>query len=187
MLVSPLITPATMVDAGEILTMQRAAYLAEARRYSDLHLPPLVETLDEVRAALSGPDPVLAARLGHRLVGSVRARIDGDTAHLARLAVVPDLQGQGIGSLLLAAVEAACAGRVSRFTLFTGAESEENLRLYRRHGYRIVDYRPDVNGNRCAVLDKPADASAEAPDRPVTARRSAGLAEVGQGQRGEPT
>ncbi|RBI97072.1 GNAT family N-acetyltransferase, partial [Micromonospora provocatoris] len=33
----------------------------------------LTETLDEVRAALAGPDVVLAARRGTRLVGSVRA------------------------------------------------------------------------------------------------------------------
>ncbi|RQX52050.1 GNAT family N-acetyltransferase, partial [Micromonospora chalcea] len=76
------IAPADVADAGEILTVQRAAYLVEAQRYRDVFLPPLTETLDEVRAALAGPDVVLAARRGPRLVGSVRARVDGDTAHV---------------------------------------------------------------------------------------------------------
>ena len=50
----------------------------------------------------------------------------------------------------------ACAGRAARFTLFTGADSARNLRLYQRHGYRIVAHRPDPNGIRLAVLEKPA-------------------------------
>ena len=59
MLVSPQITPATVDDAGEILTVQRAAFLVEAQRNADLYLPPLVETLDEIRnRAASEPDEV---------------------------------------------------------------------------------------------------------------------------------
>ncbi|WBC14765.1 GNAT family N-acetyltransferase [Micromonospora sp. WMMA1998] len=156
------IAPAVVADAGEILTVQRAAYLVEAQRYRDVFLPPLTETLDEVRAALTGPDVVLAARRGPRLVGSVRARIDGDTAHVGRLSVAPDQQGHGVGGRLLAAVEQACAGRVARFALFTGAQSAENLGLYARRGYRVVTHRPDENGNGLAVLEKLSPARSDA-------------------------
>ncbi|MET8349228.1 MULTISPECIES: GNAT family N-acetyltransferase [unclassified Micromonospora] len=150
------IVPAGVADAGEILTVQRAAYLTEAQHYTDPFLPPLTETLDEIAAVLAGPITVLAARVGQRLVGSVRAHLDGDTAHVGRLSVAPDQQGQGVGGRLLTAIEAACAGRVARLTLFTGADSARNLRLYQRHGYRIVAHRPDPNGIRLAVLEKPA-------------------------------
>lgn len=105
---------------------------------------------------LTGPTTVLAARLGHRLVGSVRAHLDGDTAHVGRLSVAPDQQGRGVGGRLLAAIEAACPPSVALFTLFTGADSTRNVRLYQRHGYRIVAHRPDPNGIRLAVLEKPA-------------------------------
>ncbi|WP_229401285.1 GNAT family N-acetyltransferase [Micromonospora okii] len=150
----PLITPATPADAGEILTVQRAAYVSEAQHYGEPFLPPLAETLDEIRAVLAGPTTVLVARVGHRLVGSVRAVVEGDTAHVGRLAVAPDQQGRGVGTLLLAAVEAACADRVSRFALFTGAASEGNLRLYRRHGYEVVGSRPDAVGIRLTEFEK---------------------------------
>ncbi|MGC4854782.1 GNAT family N-acetyltransferase [Micromonospora sp. DT4] len=160
MSVEATIAPAGVADAGEILTVQRAAYLTEAQHYADPFLPPLTETLDEVRAALSGPMTVLAARLGHRLVGSVRARMDGDTAHIGRLSVAPDQQGQGIGVRLLAAIEAACPAEVALFTLFTGADSARNIELYQRYGYRIVAHRPDPNGTPLAVLEKPAVSSA---------------------------
>jgi ribosomal protein S18 acetylase RimI-like enzyme len=134
--------------------VQRAAFLVEAQRNSDLYLPPLIETLDEIQAVLAGPGPVLVARLGHRLVGSVRARIDGDTAHMSRLSVAPDLQGHGVGNLLVAAMEEACAGLAGRFTFFTGAESTGNLHLFRKYGYQIVEHQLDPNGNRVAVLAK---------------------------------
>ncbi|MEV4822459.1 GNAT family N-acetyltransferase [Micromonospora sp. NPDC049274] len=159
MSVEPRISPAGVADAGEILTVQRAAYLTEAQHYADPFLPPLTETLDEVRAVLSGPTTVLAARLGHRLVGSVRARLDGLTAHIGRLSVAPDQQGCGIGARLLAAIEAACPAEVALFTLFTGADSTRNLRLYQRRGYRVVAHRPDPNGVPLAVLEKPAVSS----------------------------
>ncbi|MCZ7438945.1 GNAT family N-acetyltransferase [Micromonospora sp. WMMC241] len=156
------IAPAAVADAGEILTVQRAAYLVEAQRYRDPFLPPLTETLDEVRAALAGPGVVLAARRGARLVGSVRARLDGDTAHVGRLSVAPDQQGAGVGGRLLTAVEQACAGRVARFALFTGAQSADNLGLYARRGYRVVAHRADENGNRLAVLEKVSPARSDA-------------------------
>ncbi|SBT36941.1 GNAT family N-acetyltransferase [Micromonospora auratinigra] len=156
------IAPAGVADAGEILTVQRAAYLVEAQRYADPFLPPLTETLDEVRAALAGPTIVLAARRGPRLIGSVRVRIDGDTAHVGRLSVAPDQQGRGVGGLLLAAAEAACAGRVARLALFTGAASAENVRLYQRHGYVLLGHRPLNTGpglvDLAKTLDVPADA-----------------------------
>ncbi|NJP33297.1 GNAT family N-acetyltransferase [Micromonospora thermarum] len=152
----PLIAPASPADAGEILTVQRAAYLTEAQRYADPFLPPLTETLDEVRAVLTGPQTVLTARLGSRLVGSVRIRVEGDVAHVGRLSVAPDQQGRGIGGRLLRAVEAVVAARVCRFALFTGADSADNLRLYQRHGYRVVGHDSDPKGVRLALLEKPA-------------------------------
>jgi GNAT superfamily N-acetyltransferase len=130
------ITDATAEDAGEILTVQRAAYLAEAVRYQDLTLPPLHETVTEIRAAIAELT-VLKALRGTRLVGAIRGRREGDTCHVGRLAVAPDLQGHGIGTAMLAALEERFAG-VGRFELFTGRDSHPNLRLYRRLGYVVL-------------------------------------------------
>ena len=128
------ITEAVPGDAGELLTLQRAAYLAEGAIYQAFDLPPLTETLAEVRAAI-GSLLVLKALSGTRIVGAVRGRLDGETWHVGRLAVAPDLQGQGIGTALLRAVEQRAPDPVRRYELFTGRDSEANLRLYRRLGY----------------------------------------------------
>ena len=62
--------------------MQLAAYVREAQRYAAPDIPPLRETLAQLRADLERADaPDLVARaawLGPRLVGSVRGRIAGE-------------------------------------------------------------------------------------------------------------
>ncbi|HEX8627907.1 MAG TPA: GNAT family N-acetyltransferase [Catenuloplanes sp.] len=157
------IATAGLTDAGEILTVQRAAYVSEAQLYGDAHLPPLTETLDEVRADLAAGTLVLTARLGDppggRLVGVVRGRLAEGTVRVGRLAVAPDLRRLGIASRLLAALEADFTGRggpgrVRRFELFTGAHSVANLRLYQRHGYAVFDHRPAGAGPGLTYLEK---------------------------------
>jgi GNAT superfamily N-acetyltransferase len=129
------IEPAGSADAGEILTVQRAAYVAEAQLYGDPFILPLVESLDQMRAVLAGDAVVLAARSGGRLVGAVRGQFNEQTCLVGRLVVAPDLQGQGIGTRLMRAMEAAVADRAETLVLFTGHLSDGNLRLYRRLGY----------------------------------------------------
>jgi ribosomal protein S18 acetylase RimI-like enzyme len=131
---SIVVADATSSDAGELLTLQRAAYLSEGELHGDFRIPPLVETLDEIRSCC-GDGSVLKALLGTRIVGVVRGLVADGTCHIRRLAVAPDLQGRGIGSRLISAVEDRYASEVSRFELFTGPRSEANLRLYRRLGY----------------------------------------------------
>ncbi len=131
----------TVADAGEVLTLQRAAYVAEAQQTRDPFLPALTQTLDELIDEIqSGGGFVL--RLRGRLVGAVRTRIVGGELHIGRLTVAPDMQGRGFGGALLYAAEAeaaatdmpsSSAGDVA--VLWTGRLSEANLRLYTRRGY----------------------------------------------------
>ena len=128
------IAPAVVADAGPLLVVQRSAYVAEAQRYGDMFVPPLVETLDEVVADIKAGG-VLVATLGDRLAGSIRWHITDQLCHVGRLSVADDLQGRGVGSRLLDAVHDAAAGATS-YTLFTGTDSLDNIRLYERFGYR---------------------------------------------------
>lgn len=149
------IQTASVDDAGELMTVQRAAFLAEGRLNDSFTLPPLTETLDEVRASIADPvTVVLVARLGTRLAGSIRGRITDGTGHVGRLAVAPDLHGRGIGRRLLTALEAALADRVGRFELFTGATSEDNLRLYRTAGYVDIGWGPGAAAAGITYLEK---------------------------------
>lgn len=125
---------ADVADAGEILTLQRAAYVSEAQLHGDPFLPPLVESAEQIRKMIAG-SLVLKATVGPRIAGSVRARFNDRTCLVGRLAVAPDLQGRGIGRALMSALEEEAAGLADACVLFTGHLSESNLRLYRRLGY----------------------------------------------------
>lgn len=150
-----IIDVARPAKAGEILTLQRSAYVTEAQLYADPHLPPLTETLAELRDAIEHGG-VLTARLGARVVGAVRGTVDADVCRIGRLVVAPDLQRRGFGATLLAAVESHFAGRVGSYALFTGERSEANLRLYRRAGYEVT--HAEVVSERLTLihLEKPA-------------------------------
>ncbi|HLH58906.1 MAG TPA: GNAT family N-acetyltransferase [Streptosporangiaceae bacterium] len=130
-------------DAGEVLTLQRAAFVTEARAHRDPELPPLTQTLAEIQAELGEPScRGWALREAGRLVGSVRVHIGGDSAELVRLMVAPDRQGLGIGTRLLLAAEDLLPPGVRTIHLVTGQYSHANLRLYRRHGYQQTRTSP---------------------------------------------
>ncbi|MEV7969801.1 GNAT family N-acetyltransferase [Sphaerisporangium sp. NPDC088356] len=122
-------------DAGEILTLQRAAYVSEAQLYGDPFIGPLVESLDRMRATIATAT-VLKALGGDRIVGAVRGQLADRAGIIGRLVVAPDQQGRGVGTALLRAIERELGAEVDAFDLFTGHLSEGNLRLYRRLGYR---------------------------------------------------
>ena len=139
--------------AGEVLTVQRAAFVAEARLYGTPEIPPLVETLDQLTHELA-TTVTMGAWLDGRLVGAARLTLDGPIGWISRVAVAPDQQGQGIGSGLLAALEAAASPQVRRFQLAAGHRSSDNLAMYERRGYREVSRRVDTAGVELVVMGK---------------------------------
>lgn len=145
-------------DAGEILALQRAAYVTEAQLHSDVILPPFMQTLAELVAEIDDPNvTVWGYRDGDRLVASTRIQIDRDVAQLRRIAVAHDQKGRGLGTALLTAVQQTLPPTVTAIELFTGEHSEANLRLYCRLGYgelrgepvgpySLVHMRKQLNG-----------------------------------------
>jgi ribosomal protein S18 acetylase RimI-like enzyme len=122
--------------AGELLTVRRAAFVTEAQLYDDPKLPALTQTLDELVADLQREDVItIGAWIGPRLVGSVRVGLEDGKANLSRLAVVPDLQGRGIGTDLLMSVLGYLPDDTHEVWVFTGADSKQNLSLYAKHGF----------------------------------------------------
>lgn len=152
-------------DAGEVLTLQRAAYVTEAQAHGDLNLPPLRQDLTALIAELGDPH-VLA--LGWRdadgrLVAAVRARRASNPheawAEIGRLTVAPDRQGQGLGSSLLAALEERLPADVTELRVFTGEHSHDNLRLYHRLDFIETTRQPTPAGYDLVHLRKPRRAS----------------------------
>lgn len=123
-------------SAGELLTVRRAAFVTEAQLYDDPHIPALTQSLEELRADLARPDVVtIGGWLAGRLAGSVRVELEANRALLGRLAVAPDLQGQGIGMKLIMAVLQFLPEQTEEVWAFTGQDSKQSLSLYAKHGF----------------------------------------------------
>ncbi len=143
-------------DAAELLVLQRCCWVAEAIANDTLDIPPLHESLADVRAWI-GEWTVLTVRDGTRLVGAVRGRLVGDTWEIGRLMVAPDLAGRGLGRRLLEQAERLAPSETTTFELFTGARSARNIDLYERAGYRVVESSavPPGHISGAVVLRKP--------------------------------
>ena len=152
-----LIAPATAADAGELLTLARACWLAEAREQDSFLIPALTEDLDDVLTWMA-QWRTWVVRMDGRIIGSVRARRAGRNWDIGRLMVAPDVQGCGLGRALMEHAEGAAPTELTGFTVFTGAHSTRNERLYRRAGYQVSGHS-DFRGEATVELYKPRPSS----------------------------
>lgn len=143
---------AVAADAVATHELQQLAYRSEAELYGDWSISPLVEPLESTVKAVAEQN-VLKATHGGRIVGSVRGRQVGEDCFVGRLIVHPELQGRGIGSCLMAALEDAMP-RARRFELFTGERSERNIGLYKKLGYAELRRAPLTDKVVLVYLEK---------------------------------
>lgn len=129
------ILPAEPGDLEAILALQKRAFRREAVFYGDFEMPPMTQTLEQIREEASRRT-VLKLVEGDVILGSARGHYDPETrsGYLGRLIVEPGRQGQGLGTRLIRAIEALFP-EAKRWEIFTGAQSEGNIRLYRKLGY----------------------------------------------------
>ncbi|TSJ41125.1 GNAT family N-acetyltransferase [Mucilaginibacter corticis] len=127
-------------DLPAILALQKLAFRSEAELYGDFSLPPLLQTEESIRKEFEN-GIILKAMKGNEIVGSVRARMDEGDCFIAKLVVHPEMQGKGIGKLLMNAIENSFSD-VASFRVSTGHRSLRNLRLYEKMGYQAVGEEP---------------------------------------------
>lgn len=82
---------------------------------------------------------VQVALLGDRIVGYTAMTVRNHEAHLTRIAVHPDVQGRGVGRLLLTdAIRYAYGEGASAVTLNTQLSNARSQRLYQAYGFRPI-------------------------------------------------
>jgi ribosomal protein S18 acetylase RimI-like enzyme len=146
---------ATISDAEEILSLQKLAYQSEAEIYNDFNIPPLVQTLEEIKKDF-GIQFLLKAVMDEKIIASVRAHTKEGTCYIGRLIVHPDFQNRGIGTKLMYEIEKIFS-TCQRFELFTGARSERNLYLYKKLGYKIFKTAKITDQTTIVYLEKKID------------------------------
>jgi ribosomal protein S18 acetylase RimI-like enzyme len=138
-------------ELPDALALQKMAFMTEAALYANHHLPPLEEQFADITLEFNRKT-FLKARLEETLVGVVRGLVIGGTGFIQRLAVHPRFRGRGIGSSLVHNLESHL--NCSRFELFTGTRSTDNIRLYERLGYRRFEERQLDARVRLVLMEK---------------------------------
>jgi tRNA (guanine37-N1)-methyltransferase len=147
------IRPATRADAGELFTLTRACWLQEMWANPGALVPALEESFEDAVRGLEDWTTFVALA-GGRIVGSVRGKLvgDGTVWDVGRVMVAPDLQGRGLGRHLLELIEEEAPAEATSYELWTGARSVDNLRMYKKAGYRLRGPAPGPPG--AVVLTK---------------------------------
>lgn len=111
------------------------------------------ETLADVKAAVAKGGAVLAF-LDENPVGTGRYEIHADHLYCGRLGVLPAYRGQGVCAAMLAFIDqiAVECGRY-QVRLSTRETLESNVRLYERHGYKVISRAPHPKGGSSIVVD----------------------------------
>jgi len=133
---------ATLDDAGPIRALVRAAY---AKWVPVIGREPRPMQAD-YEAAVREHEFDIALRDG-QMVALIETMLHEDHCWIENIAVIPEAQGQGLGTLLLERAEARAraAGR-SELRLLTNGKMEVNIALYRRVGFSFDKEEPFGDG-----------------------------------------
>ena len=133
------ISPITTENYGEIFTLQRAAFVDEAKLYGTPDVPSLNENFDELVARLEKSQSWIAVDQ-NRIVGAVSLRSYRGAPDVERLMVAPDRRGESIATKLLTTLElsASESGHMT-IQLIVGDAAIKNQEIYTHLGWHRTD------------------------------------------------
>ncbi|MFI7703320.1 GNAT family N-acetyltransferase [Nonomuraea sp. NPDC049480] len=146
------ITPAEDSLGAELLALQKAAYAVEAEIIGDDRIPPLHESLADLRA-----QPLRwlgAVDEDGRLAGAVAWEETAGEVDVNRLVVHPGALRRGIGRALVKEVLARAGAR--RVVVSTGRDNTPARTLYERLGFALVGEAEVIPGLWIAHYALPA-------------------------------
>lgn len=137
------------------------------------------DRLSRRRLAALARSPTARLLVAHRdgeLAGYalLLTRRNSRAARLYSLAVAPGSAGHGLGSRLLTAAEAAALERgAESLRLEVRTDNAPAIRLYERHGYRLIGRREGYYEDGATALRYARDLGAKAVGRPLPLGRAA--------------
>lgn len=141
------ISVASIDDLKTILNLQKKAFGEVAKLMNNNDLPPLLQTIEQIRDE-SANSIILKYLLEEgRIAGSVRGSLDSENVcHIGKLIVDPDFQNRGIGRALMFEIEQHFPW-CTKFVLFTGDETPNTIHLYEKIGYQVIEKKQmgDIN------------------------------------------
>lgn len=123
----------TQDDLEELLAVQELSYEDEFKEWKKEHIPPVHQTIEDLKADIARGPFLKAMDETGRIIGSVRGYKHDDTVYLSKLFVHPLYQDRGIGHQLMTHIERMYPN--SRFEIYTTCHSTKKLDLYAKMGY----------------------------------------------------
>lgn len=130
-----------------LLELQHAAYAVEAALVGSDAIPPLHETLAELRTA---DETFLGAWVDGVLGGAISWRVEEGVLDIHRLVVSPALHRRGVGRALVREALGRHPGLAA--VVQTGAANAPARALYEAEGFTVVGELEPVPGLRVARL-----------------------------------
>jgi ribosomal protein S18 acetylase RimI-like enzyme len=142
-------------DLPGLLDVQHEAFarVADEVGFPADEMPPVQETLDDLRHLADQGWRFWKATDGEAIVGTVRAVEHSGAVEIGRLAVASAYVRRGVATALMISLEQGFPDAVA-FTLFTGHNAEAPLALYDRLGYAHVRDEVLPNGYTLVWLEK---------------------------------
>ncbi|MFF1569921.1 GNAT family N-acetyltransferase [Streptomyces sp. NPDC058293] len=138
--------------------LQRASYAVEARLIGFEGIPPLHESLEQLRAC---DESFLGVRDELRLVGAVAwTRLPNGALDICRLVVHPVAHRRGVATALLDALDSIEPAELT--IVSTGTANLPAVELYRRRGFIPVGKRQIASGVTVTLMER-KNASAPQP------------------------
>ena len=131
------IEAATEQDLDQILHLQKKAFYGQALIYNDFNLPPLIQTIEDLKAEFR-LKTIYKVEQDGKIIASIRCYIKDNTLYLEKLIVDPDFQNRGIGTKIMTEIERRYSSSVNRYALFTGHKSARNLHIYNKLRYKEI-------------------------------------------------
>lgn len=130
---------AAPVNGVKVRTMQAEDLPAVAELDASAFMPLWQNPLDALEKALPQATSATVAEDAHGLVGYQISTANPFGAHLARLAVRPDAQQRGLGSLIVTdLIQRLTRKGVARLTVNTQSDNHASLALYKKIGFILT-------------------------------------------------
>lgn len=141
------------LDEGEIDRLISLADEIWHNTYKDIlseaqiaYMLALIYAADRLRTQVDAGHPIFVARVGLELVGYTHVLIEGHHSKLDKLYVAADLQGHGVGRLLLETAERFARDCMcSVMSLQVHKNNHKAIQAYGKFGFEVVStYKEDI-------------------------------------------
>ena len=143
---------ATLEDVPALLDLQRKAFGPQCRELDFMDALPMTETLEQAYEEFKSYTTYKVEGPDGRIVGSIRGNVTEGSLWMARLMVLPEYWGQGIGKFLFRELQKRHSH--TRAWLCTCPQVPAPYQFYLREGFKVFKSEEIGHGLTWVYMEK---------------------------------